>query len=165
MSSSFSHLDAEGKAQMVDVSEKKITKRQAIAIGHIRLSAETRRLIQEHAIAKGEVLSVARTAGILAAKRTSELIPLCHPLPLTHIQIDFEWTAEGLSVQASARTQYLTGIEMEALTAVSLTLLTVYDMCKAVDTQMEIQEIHLVWKSGGKSDFHDTRWKGQPEHA
>ncbi|MEK7485358.1 MAG: cyclic pyranopterin monophosphate synthase MoaC [Planctomycetota bacterium] len=156
----FSHLDEKGRAKMVDVSHKKKTAREAIAVGSIILRKKTKRLIKERGLEKGDVLSVARIAGILAAKRTSELIPLCHPLSLTHIQIDFEWKKTVLRVSGTARTEYLTGVEMEALTAVSVALLTIYDMCKAVDKSMVLQKIHLVSKTGGKSDFVDPAWKG-----
>lgn len=156
----FSHLDEQGRAQMVDVSQKKKTSREAVALGSIELQENTRRLIHDRALEKGDVLSVARIAGILAAKKTAELIPLCHPLNLTHIQIDFEWKNNILEVRGKARTEYLTGVEMEALTGVSVTLLTIYDMCKAVDKTMVIHNIRLVSKTGGKSDFLDPAWKG-----
>lgn len=157
----LTHLDAEGKAKMVDVSAKPKTKREAIAIGFIILQEKTKQLIQQGGLEKGDVFSVARIAGILAAKKTSELIPLCHPLLLTHIHIDFHWQENRLQVTGQARTEYLTGIEMEALTAVSIALLTIYDMCKAVDKDMMIEGVRLVYKTGGKSEYQHSSWKAE----
>lgn len=151
----FSHLDAAGGARMVDVSGKAETERTATATGRVRMNAETRQLLAEKALPKGDVLTVARVAGVLAAKKTGELIPLCHPLPLTDIQVDLIPDSDGLTITATARCVGRTGVEMEALTAVTVAALTVYDMCKSVDKRMVIEGIHLVSKTGGKSgDFH-----------
>lgn len=151
--SSFTHIDSEGTARMVDVTEKKQTDRRALAKGRITMSEEAFSALMENRIVKGNVLETARIAGIMAAKRTSEIIPLCHPLMLTHIQIDFTPDTEKMSVEiyASVRTQGQTGVEMEALTAVSAAALTIYDMCKAIDKSMVISDIMLAEKSGGKS--------------
>jgi cyclic pyranopterin phosphate synthase len=153
MSDILSHLDASGTARMVDVSDKSDTPRTAVATGQVVMRPETLRLIREGAIKKGDVLTVARLAGIMAAKRTSELIPLCHPLPLTHIAVDLTLNeaASCVDIQATARTTGKTGVEMEALTAVSVAALTVYDMAKAVDRGMQIQNVRLLEKHGGKS--------------
>jgi cyclic pyranopterin monophosphate synthase len=149
----LSHQDAEGRARMVDVGGKAETARTARAEGSIRMSAETLSAVERSAVKKGDVLAAARIAGIMAAKRTAELIPLCHPLPLTDAGIDIEIDRElpGLHVTAWASTQARTGVEMEALTAVSVALLTVYDMAKAMDRGMEISSVRLVEKRGGKS--------------
>ena len=152
----FSHLDEKGNAAMVDVSEKPVTRRIALAAGVIRMSGECYALLREGAIPKGDVLSVARVAGIMAAKKTSELIPLCHPLALTQVTIDFAWHDEECTLEALCTAQCTgqTGVEMEALTGVSAALLTVYDMCKAVDRAMVITDVRLTHKCGGKSgDF------------
>jgi cyclic pyranopterin monophosphate synthase len=149
----LSHLDEEGRARMVDVTSKADTSREAIARGVIDMRPETLALIVEGGIAKGDVLAVAQIAGIMAAKRTHELIPLCHPLPLTGIEVTIE-PAAGLSrldITARVRTTSKTGVEMEALTAVSVAALTVYDMCKAVDRGMRIGDVRLALKRGGKS--------------
>jgi len=134
---------------MVDVSTKPISRREAVASGEIRLQRATLDMIESQAIAKGNVLATARLAGILAAKKTGELIPLCHPLPITHCEVDFEVpkSRDRIVITASARITALTGVEMEALTAVSLAALTIYDMCKAVDKQMRITDIKLVSKT------------------
>jgi cyclic pyranopterin monophosphate synthase len=149
----LSHLDAEGHARMVDVSAKDTTTREATARGRIVMQPETLALIVEGRIPKGDVFAVARVAGIMAAKRTSELIPLCHPLPLTGIEVTLAPDGSGpaVDIEATVRTTAQTGVEMEALTAVSIAALTVYDMCKAVERGMRIEGIHLVAKSGGKS--------------
>ena len=151
--SDLSHTDAEGRARMVDVSDKPVTGRMARATGSIRMRRETLDAIRANTIAKGDVLGVARIAGIMAAKRTSELIPLCHPLPLTDVRVDItlDETLPGLRVEAAARTAAQTGVEMEAMVAVSVTLVTVYDMAKAVDKSMVIGEISLAEKVGGRS--------------
>ena len=151
--SDLSHIDDQGRARMVDVSHKEITARMARAVGSIRMQPETLAAIRENAIAKGDVLGVARLAGIMAAKRTSDLIPLCHPLPLTDVSIDIalDDALPGLRVEATARTAAQTGVEMEAIVAVSVTLITVYDMAKAVDRSMVIGEISLAEKVGGRS--------------
>ena len=149
----LSHIDRSGRARMVDVSAKKDTAREAVARGTVRMQPETLALIQSGGAAKGDVIAVARLAGIMAAKRTHELIPLCHPLPLTHIDIDItpDKKESALQIEATVRTTAKTGVEMEALTAVAVAALTVYDMCKAVDRGMRIEGIRLVRKRGGKS--------------
>jgi cyclic pyranopterin phosphate synthase len=153
MTEHLSHLDDSGAARMVDVGQKPDTERVAVAGGEVVMQADTLRLIREGAIKKGDVLMVARLAGIMAAKRTAELIPLCHPLPLTHIDValTLDEAASRVVIQASARTVGKTGVEMEALTAVSVAALTLYDMAKAVDRGMHIQNIRLLEKHGGKS--------------
>ena len=151
--SQLTHIDEKGAARMVDVSAKQPTTREAIAAGEVQMQPETLALIQSGAIAKGDVLAVARVAGIMAAKRTPELIPLCHPLPITRAEIDFAFD-EGCSlvkIVARVRCHGVTGVEMEALTAVSVAALTIYDMGKAVDRGMHIQNIRLIEKHGGKS--------------
>ena len=152
----LSHLDAEGHARMVDVSDKAETVREATARGRVVMRAETLALIVEGRMPKGDVLAVARVAGIMAAKRTPDLIPLCHPLPLSGIEIALEAdpAVPSIEIEATVRTTAQTGVEMEALTAVSVAALTVYDMCKAVERGMRIEAIRVVAKSGGKSgDF------------
>ena len=145
----LSHIDPRGEVRMVDVSTKPIMSREAVARGEIRLQKATLRLIESQTIAKGNVLASARLAGILAAKKTGELIPLCHPLPLTHCEIGFDIpkTQDRIIISASAKIAAQTGVEMEALTAVSVAGLTIYDMCKAVDKQMQITGIKLVSKT------------------
>ena len=147
----FTHFDAAGQAQMVDVGDKLVSKRVARAGGRILMLPETLALIREGKASKGDVLGVARIAAIQAAKRTSELIPLAHPLPLTHVAVEFRLDADAVAIEVTAETLDRTGVEMEALTAASVGLLTVYDMCKAVDRGMRIEGIHLVEKSGGRS--------------
>jgi cyclic pyranopterin phosphate synthase len=148
MSKRLSHIDARGEASMVDVTGKPVMFREAVARGVIRLRKETLQLIESQTIAKGNVLASARLAGILAAKKTAELIPLCHPLPLTHCEVDFEIpkTEDRILISATAKIAAQTGVEMEALTAVSIAALTIYDMCKAVDKEMRITDIKLVSK-------------------
>ena len=145
----LSHIDRRGEASMVDVSCKPVMVREAIARGEIRLQKETVRLIKSQAVAKGNVLAAARLAGILAAKKTGELIPLCHPLPLTHCEVNFEIpkSADRIIIEASAKISAQTGVEMEALTAVSVAALTIYDMCKAVDKKMRVMDVKLVAKT------------------
>jgi len=145
----LTHIDRRGEANMVDVSEKPMLLREAVARGEIRLRKETLKLINSQSIAKGNVLSAARLAGIMAAKKTGELIPLCHPLPLTHCQVDFEIprSQDRIIITASARISGQTGVEMEALTAVTTAALTIYDMCKAVDKNMQISDVSLVSKT------------------
>lgn len=152
----LTHFDAAGSAVMVDVSEKPVTTREATAHGVITMNAEAFSAVQNGTAKKGDVLGVARIAGIMATKRTSELIPLCHPLPLTKVAIEFHLLPERQAVEAlcTVKTSGVTGVEMEALTGVSTALLTIYDMCKAVDKGMELGEIHLVKKSGGKSGLY-----------
>jgi cyclic pyranopterin phosphate synthase len=148
----LTHLDARGRARMVDVSAKAITERVAVATATLRMQPATLRLIRHGRIAKGEVLAVARVAGIQGAKRTADLIPLCHPLPLEQVAIDFAPRAGGrLQITATVRVTAKTGVEMEALTAVSAAALTVYDMCKAVDRGMLITDVGLLEKRGGRS--------------
>jgi cyclic pyranopterin phosphate synthase len=153
MMAKLSHLDEQGRARMVDVSEKEVTRRIAVARGVIRMRPETLALILEEKIEKGDVFSVARVAGIMAAKKTSELIPMCHPLNITSVEIELkpQETPASVEIEATVRVAGKTGVEMEAMTAVSVAGLTIYDMCKAVDREMSIGEIRLVKKSGGKS--------------
>lgn len=151
--SKLSHIDEDGRARMVDVGSKPETERMAFAKGEVVMQPETLKLIREGNLKKGDVLTVAQIAGIVAAKRTSELIPLCHPLPLDHVEVEFELSEElpGIEIAATAKTSGKTGVEMEALTAVSLAALTIYDMAKAVEKTMIIQNIRLVRKTGGQS--------------
>jgi len=156
---SLSHFDASGKAHMVDVSGKEITSRVAVAEGHIVMSAATLALIEEGRAEKGDVLGTARLAGIMAAKRTSDLIPLCHPLPITKVALDLvtDSSLPGVRITATVKTAGQTGVEMEALTAVSVAALTVYDMTKAVQKDMEIGGIRVVLKEGGKSGRYEAK--------
>jgi len=149
----FTHFDAQGHAAMVDVSRKEPTARRAIATGKIRMSAECYDAVRQGSIKKGDVLGVARIAGIMAVKRTGSLIPLCHTLLIEQATVDFEFNDGECSVAATCtvKTTGVTGVEMEALTGVSVSLLTIYDMCKAIDKGMEMDGIYLVEKSGGKS--------------
>ncbi|MBI2885875.1 MAG: cyclic pyranopterin monophosphate synthase MoaC [Chloroflexi bacterium] len=152
----LSHLDEQGRARMVDVSAKEETRREAVAKGAVFMRSETLALLQSGGIAKGDVLTVAQVAGVMAAKRTSELIPMCHPLRLSHIQVELQPdpALSCVEITATVRTTDRTGVEMEALTAVSVAALTIYDMCKAVDRAMRISDVRLTRKSGGKSgDF------------
>jgi cyclic pyranopterin phosphate synthase len=151
MSSGLTHLDEDGAARMVDVSAKAETKREAIAEGRILIADEALEAIRAGAVKKGDVLAVARVAGIMAAKKTAELIPLCHPLPITGVTLDLTIEADGIRATATVGTTYGTGVEMEALTAVSVALLTIYDMAKALDRGMRIGDVHLLAKSGGRS--------------
>jgi cyclic pyranopterin phosphate synthase len=149
---SLTHFNSQGNAKMVDVTDKEITKRQATAQATIIMQAETLTRIKEGSIKKGDVLAVAQTAGIMAAKRTSELIPMCHLLPLSGVDINFEYVNDTtIYLTATVKTTNQTGVEMEALTAVQISALTVYDMCKAMDRSMQITDCHLVEKKGGKS--------------
>ena len=149
----LTHLDARGQPRMVDVSAKPVQQRDAVACGEIRLQKTTLALIQADRIAKGNVLATARLAGILAAKRTGDLIPLCHPLPITHCAVEFEIpkSRDRILITSRVKVAGQTGVEMEALTAVSVAALTIYDMCKAVDRAMRITDIRLQRKAGGKS--------------
>jgi cyclic pyranopterin monophosphate synthase len=149
----LTHFDAEGRAHMVDVSDKATTDRVAVAEGHIRMAAETLAHVTAGTAKKGDVLGVARVAAIMAAKKTSELIPLCHPLPVTKVALELtpDPGLPGVRIRATVKTSGQTGVEMEALTAVSVAALTVYDMLKAVEKSMEISDIRLVMKDGGKS--------------
>jgi cyclic pyranopterin phosphate synthase len=147
----LTHIDEAGAARMVDVGGKAIAAREAVATGRITMSAEAAAAIGAGTAKKGDVLAVARVAGIMAAKRTSDLIPLCHPLPLTKVEIDLAVDATGVTATATASTEGKTGVEMEALTAATVTLLTIYDMAKAIDKTMVLSNIRVVAKSGGKS--------------
>ena len=149
--SGLTHLDDSGAARMVDVAGKPVTAREAVATGRITMSAEAAAAIREGSVRKGDVLATARIAGIMAAKKTAELIPLCHPLPLNRVEMDLALDGTGVTVTATAATEGKTGVEMEALTAASVALLTLYDMAKALDKSMIIGEIRLVSKKGGKS--------------
>ena len=149
----LTHLDEQGRARMVDVGNKEVTSREAVARGYVSIKPETARLIREGLMKKGDVLTVAQLAGIMGAKKTSELVPLCHPLPLDRVDVDLELD-EGqsrINVTATASTSARTGVEMEALTAVSVAALTLYDMCKSVDRGIRIEGIRLVRKTGGQS--------------
>ena len=154
----LTHIDADGEAKMVDVSDKKETERVAIAIGKITMKPETLNLIQQGRVKKGDALSVARLAGIMGAKKTSDLIPLCHPLALNAIEVELspKPTDNSIEIKASCKVKGRTGVEMEALSAVSIAALTIYDMCKAVDREMTIGNIRLIKKTGGKSGFFEA---------
>lgn len=154
----LTHFDAQGRAHMVDVSDKPATSRTAVAEGHIRMAPETLALVTEGRAGKGDVMGVARLAGIMGAKRTADLIPLCHPLPVTKVALDLtpDDTLPGIRITATVKTTGQTGVEMEALTAVSVACLTVYDMLKAAEKGMEIGAIRLVMKEGGKSGRYDA---------
>jgi len=147
----LSHVDARGRVKMVDVGAKAVTNREAVARGSISMSAEARRLIRRGAIKKGDPLQAARLAGIMAAKQTAALIPLCHPLPLSGVDVELTPRQRGYDIEARVRTSAQTGVEMEALTAVAVAALTIYDMVKAVDKAMVIGDIRLMFKSGGRS--------------
>ena len=151
----FTHLDSEGRARMVDVGGKEVTQRRAVARARVTMQEETAQALADGTVAKGDVLAVARVAGIQAAKRTSELIPLCHPLMLSSVQVDLTPGPSWVDIEATAETVDRTGEEMEALTACSVAALTVYDMCKARDRAMQVEALGLVEKSGGRSgDWH-----------
>lgn len=147
----LTHVNANGEANMVDVSQKAMTKRQAVVQGRITMQKATLEAIRQNAIQKGDVLSVARVAGILAAKNTANFIPLCHTLPLSSVEIQFTMEEKSILIEATTNCVFQTGVEMEAFTAVSIAALTIYDMCKAMDRSMEIGDIYLLKKSGGKS--------------
>lgn len=156
MTGEMNHFDEAGNAVMVDVSEKAVTTRTASAVGSIRVNQEIMDAVLQKKVKKGDVLGVARVAGIMAAKQTSSLIPMCHPLCIRKCSIDFETDVERMEIRAisTVKVEEKTGVEMEALTAVSAALLTIYDMCKGIDKRMEIGKIHLLSKTGGKSgDF------------
>lgn len=166
----FTHFDENGKAVMVDVTEKNDTVREAEAAGMITVSREVFRAVREGKVGKGDVLGVAATAGIMGAKRTSELIPMCHILPITNCKVNFDMDEEECAIYCNCTVKVTgkTGVEMEALTGVSVALLTIYDMCKAMDKSMEISEIYLVKKTGGKSgnvynDLHSRKSGGRQE--
>lgn len=149
----LSHVDEQGRARMVDVGAKPDTQREAVARGLVTMKRETLKLVAEGGISKGGVLSVARVAGIMAAKNTPHLVPMCHPLLLTHVEVDLRLDSDinAIEITATVRTTGKTGVEMEALTAVSGSALTIYDMCKAVDKAMRIEKVRLIRKTGGKS--------------
>jgi cyclic pyranopterin phosphate synthase len=147
----LTHLDESGAARMVDVSGKAVTSRVAVAGGRLRMSNETLNALRSQSVAKGDAVAVARVAGIMAAKRTSDLIPLCHPIPVTKVTIDFAFEANAVAVTATVATEGQTGVEMEALTAASVALLTLYDMGKSLDKAMVIENVRLLSKTGGKS--------------
>ena len=155
--SSLTHLDESGRLRMVDVGGKPVTDREAVAEGFIAVSAATRRLVRAGQVKKGNAIEAARLAGIMAAKRTAEIIPLCHTLALTHVGVDIEERGGGFAIRATARTSAQTGVEMEALTAVSAAALTLYDMLKAADKAMVIGDIRLVSKTGGRSDIRNPK--------
>ena len=159
MSADLTHFDAQGHAHMVDVSDKEVTARVAVAEGHVTMARATFDLIAEGRAKKGDVLSVARLAGIMGAKRTADLIPLCHPLPVSRVAVELTLDPDlpGLRIEGTVKTTGQTGVEMEALTAVSVAALTVYDMAKAVDRAMEIGGIRVVLKDGGKSGRYEAR--------
>ena len=156
--SGLTHFDGKGDAHMVDVSEKAVTSRIAIAVGNIKMTRETFDIIKEGRAKKGDVLAVARLAGIMGAKETARLIPLCHPLPITKVAVDLvlDEALPGVRIEATVKTTGQTGVEMEALTAVNVAGLTIYDMCKAVDKEMEIGGIRVVLKDGGKSGRYEA---------
>lgn len=149
----FTHIDAQGNASMVDVSDKPVSHREAIASGFISMAPETVTAIEQQSLKKGDVLAVARIAGIQGAKRCADLIPLCHPLALSKVDIQFSLETNGISVSCLCKLSGQTGVEMEALTGVNVALLTLYDMCKAIDKEMVIEKVTLVKKRGGKSDY------------
>jgi cyclic pyranopterin phosphate synthase len=153
----LSHVDARGRVKMVDVGAKPVTSREAVARGSISMSAEARRLIRRGAIKKGDPLQAARLAGIMAAKQTAALIPLCHPLPLSGVDVELVPRSRGYDIEARVRTSAQTGVEMEALTAVAVAALTIYDMVKAVDKAMVIGDIRLMFKSGGRSGTYTRK--------
>ncbi|RKD27007.1 molybdenum cofactor biosynthesis protein C [Ammoniphilus oxalaticus] len=155
MDEQLTHFNEQNRAKMVDVSEKAVTKREAVAFSKVVMSKETMSRIKEGKISKGDVLSVAQVAGIMAAKKTAEIIPMCHPIPITGVDIQFDDSSEDtVLIEATVKTTGVTGVEMEALTAASAVALTIYDMCKAMDKAMVIGPTYLVTKTGGKSgDF------------
>jgi cyclic pyranopterin phosphate synthase len=161
----LSHLDARGKARMVDVGGKDVTTREALARGEITMSASALKLIRQGAVAKGDPLQTARLAGIMAAKQTAALIPLCHPLTLTHVGVELTPTRRGYRIEARVRTDAKTGVEMEALTAVSVAALTIYDMVKAVDKAMVIGDICLIEKTGGRSGHYRRNSKLKSQNS
>src|SRR6266850_608922 len=147
----LSHIDDEGRVKMVDTSDKAATTRHAVASARVLMSLETVKAVQDHRTTKGDPLEAARLAGIMAAKRTAELIPLCHPLPLTHVDVQAKMEDDGIYLESEVLTNAQTGVEMEALTAVAVAALTIYDMCKALDKRITISEVRLERKTGGKS--------------
>ena len=158
---SISHLDDEGRAHMVDVSAKAVTVREATAEAVVRLGTTAAAAVREGKVKKGDVLAVAQVAGVMAAKSTPSLIPLCHPIPLSGVSMSFSWDADDLRIQATARTTAQTGVEMEAMTAASVAALTVYDMVKSLERGVRIDGIRLLQKSGGQSGTWDVNQAGQ----
>lgn len=154
---SLTHIDEQGHARMVDVSAKPITSRTAVASGFVKMSAQTVDAIRNRTAPKGDPLEPARLAGIMAAKRTAEIIPLCHVLPLSHVDIELVLITDGIAIKSTVTAEAKTGVEMEALVAVSATALTIYDMCKAIDKGMVITEVRLELKTGGKSGTYERR--------
>ena len=157
MPTRLSHIDRRGRVKMVDVGDKPITDREAVARGSITMSREALRQIRQGRVKKGDPLQAARLAGIMAAKQTSTLIPLCHPLPLSKVDVELTPTARGYTIEARVRTRAQTGVEMEALTAVAVAALTIYDMVKAVDKRMVIGDVRLTYKAGGRSGVYQRR--------
>lgn len=158
----LSHVDDQGRVRMVDTGNKEITSRRAVASARVLMKRETVAALREHRTPKGDPLEAARLAGIMAAKRTSDLIPLCHPLPLTHVDVQATLEDDGVALQAEVSTNAQTGVEMEALTAVSIAALTIYDMCKALEKGMTITDVQLESKTGGKSgDYERSPAKAQ----
>jgi len=158
MSKELSHLDLDGNAVMVDVSNKEMTKREATAIGTVLMQAETLKTVIDYGVKKGDVLTIAQLAGIMGAKRTADLIPLCHPLTLSSVKVDLECKPEdnAIDITATAKITHQTGVEMEALTAVSVAALTIYDMCKAIDKSIRITNVRLIRKKGGRSGTYES---------
>ncbi|MGH9253449.1 MAG: cyclic pyranopterin monophosphate synthase MoaC [Vicinamibacterales bacterium] len=161
MARALSHVDRRGRVKMVDVGDKPVTDREAVARGEITMSRAALKAIREGAVAKGDPLQAARLAGIMAAKQTPAIIPLCHPLPLTHVSVDLTPTARGYRIEARVRTSARTGVEMEALVAVAVAALTIYDMVKAIDKGMVIGEIYLVEKRGGRTGTYRRSGRSQ----
>ena len=157
--SKFTHIDDEGKVRMVDITDKKPTLREAVAGASVMMRTETFNLIRSQKVKKGNVLETARIAGVMAAKKTSELIPMCHPLNITHVQVDFspDESQSCIDIEATVRIVDQTGVEMEALTAASVAALTIYDMCKSYDKSMTISKVQLLRKSGGKSGAYERK--------
>ena len=153
----LSHVDDQGRVRMVDTGTKEITQRRAVASAHVSMNKETVAALREHRTPKGDPLEAARLAGIMAAKRTSDLIPLCHPLPITHADVTATIIDDGVLLESSVSTNAQTGVEMEALTAVSIAALTIYDMCKAIDKGITISDVRLERKTGGKSGDYRRR--------
>lgn len=160
----LTHFNQQGRARMVDVTDKEQTRRTALAEGTVYMAPQTLERIRSGAVAKGDVLAVAQVAAIMAAKRTGELIPMCHPVALTGVDVSFQLEEGAVRILAEARCRGETGVEMEALTAVSAAALTIYDMCKAVQKDMEIGEIHLCRKTGGKSGDYEKNWREEEKN-
>ncbi|HEV8427968.1 MAG TPA: cyclic pyranopterin monophosphate synthase MoaC [Pyrinomonadaceae bacterium] len=164
--SQLSHVDDQGRVRMVDTGNKEITSRRAVASARVLMTSATVAALREHRTPKGDPLEAARIAGIMAAKRTSDLIPLCHPLPITHVDVQAKLENDGVSLAAEVSTNAQTGVEMEALTAVSVAALTIYDMCKALEKAMTITDVRLESKTGGKSgDYERQGWSSDQERV